>query len=35
VDGGDQEQREVGSMPSKFHLYQLSVQVISLASLVG
>uniref|UniRef100_A0A0D3EWI0 Uncharacterized protein n=1 Tax=Oryza barthii TaxID=65489 RepID=A0A0D3EWI0_9ORYZ len=26
VDGGDQEQREVGSMPSKFHLYQLSVQ---------
>ncbi|KAF0919886.1 hypothetical protein E2562_032164 [Oryza meyeriana var. granulata] len=26
VDGGDQHQQEVGSMPSKFHLYQLSVQ---------
>ncbi|KAG8078535.1 hypothetical protein GUJ93_ZPchr0007g5787 [Zizania palustris] len=26
VDGGDLDQRQVGSMPSKFHLYQLSVQ---------
>jgi hypothetical protein len=29
--GGHQDQWQVGSTPSKFHLYQLSVQVTSLA----
>jgi hypothetical protein len=31
--GDHQDQGQVGSTPSKFHLYQLSVQVTSLASI--
>jgi hypothetical protein len=35
AEAGDQDLRQAGSMPSKFQLYQLSVQVTRVASIVA